>query len=73
MNTLWTIYNRPSAFPDHIVVRECVGGERGRLRFATECTLFASLEDARESLWTRGLICIPRQPGDDPALVENWL
>jgi hypothetical protein len=74
MTPLWTVYNRPPDYPNHVVVCECVVGERGRVRFVGECRVFASLEDAHEWLLTHGMsVRLPRQPGDDPSIAENWL
>jgi len=35
--------------------------------------LFASLDDARRHLQGRGLVLIPRNPSDDPCIVETWI
>ena len=74
MNTLWTIYSRPPDYPHHVVVCECVVGERGRVRFVGGCALFPRIEDAHEWLMANGIsVRLPRQDGDDPCIVENWL
>jgi hypothetical protein len=72
MLTLWAIYDRPREWPHHVVVQQCVV-RKGGIRFTGHCTPFASLEDAREALFTRGLFCLPRQAGDDPDITELWL
>jgi hypothetical protein len=70
--TMWVIYDHPEDCPTHYVVRGCLV-DRGRVRFALDHRLFVTLEDARESLFSSGLVCIPRHKDDDPCIVESWI
>jgi len=70
--TVWAVYDRPTEYPAHYAVRSHAF-DGGRLSYAGECGLFPSLEDARESLLNRGLVCVPRNPADDPVIVECWI
>lgn len=66
----WTIYDHPADWPFGAVVR--------RFNWA-QPTLVAlygtSVEHVRRMLLDREpwLACIPRQPEDDPNIVETWL
>lgn len=69
-----TVYDHPLDFPAHIVVRRWLIGSGGsEPRDTGEYWLFDSLEAARHKLVRLGLYCLPREPGDDPAIVETWL
>lgn len=69
--SIWTVYRRPTDFPFHYVARRWDvrdGQER-----ATDVVLLApTLEELRGKLPPM-LTMIPRQPGDDPVVVEVWL
>lgn len=72
--SLWTIYDHPTDVPEPFgfAVREWhVTTDNGavadsRVQFAL------TLEKARE-LIPPGLYCLPRDPDDDPKIVETWL
>jgi hypothetical protein len=66
---LWSVYHQPAG--DHCSVRQLLV-ERDGLRCAGE-QLFSSVIEARSSLARRGLVKVPRAPGDEPGLVETWL
>lgn len=72
--SVYTIYDHPSDYPDcfvcrrsephgqpvaHVVAKEVVG-------------VGDTLEQCRETL-PEGLFMIPRQPNDDPVIVECWV
>jgi len=67
---LYTIYERPSDYPEGFVVTMWIVGpdllRPSAKGFATD------LEHARR-LVPRGLYRMPREPGDDPCIVENWI
>jgi hypothetical protein len=68
----YTIYDHPLDCPEKFVVRQFVVATGpdpvpGPIVAETE-----TLAEAREAI-PRGLICFPRQPGDDPVIVETWL
>lgn len=70
---MWTVYERPSDFPDDYVARrwDIVRGAREPIASGV---LFAAktLEQLRELL-PEGLHRMPRQEGDEPQIVEVWL
>jgi hypothetical protein len=74
MDTLymWTVYERPSDFPNNFVARLFKIGRGASLPTDT-VMISASLEKIREQMQLRGLTCLPRAPEDDPKIVEVWL
>lgn len=67
---IWTIYDRPSDYPHHFVVRRWnIADPEMPSDFQA---LADSLEDAR-ALIPKGLVRINRNPGDDERIVESWL
>jgi len=69
---VWAIRSPSGPFPYHYAVRAHVL-EGGRFHDVGECALYPALEDAREALLKKGLMCIPPNPRDDPAVLELWL
>jgi len=68
---VWTIYERPSDYPGHFVVRRSVVALGGIIP-DLECGLAKSLEGARK-LIPDGLARVNRYPSDDPVIVESWV
>lgn len=67
---MWTVYERPSDFPERYVARLFV------LDKPTDRVMFAAtLAEIREKIEAAhpGLICLPRQASDEPQIVEVWL
>lgn len=76
MNTellvLWTIYDHPRDYPNAFVARRWVverGGERATDTLMTSDTL----DWLRDQMLDMGLYRLPRDPADDPSIVETWL
>lgn len=66
---IWTIYNNPRDFPGKIVVR-CWYGEVPH----PDMCVAANIEAARDYCQRKGgEVCLGRQPGDDPVIVESWI
>lgn len=65
---LWTVYKRPASGCE---VRKILVEDEGLVPADTQ--LFRNLGEARLALSRRGLIRVPRDPQDDPALLETWL
>lgn len=66
----YTIYFRPLDFPMGYIVRYwLVGAKTVRVG---EAHTADSLCEAR-TLIPRGRLCMPRQHGDDPTIVETWI
>ena len=69
---MWTVYNHPEDMPCHYVARlHKVGRTWVRPTDATIAT--NTLDEMREALIVLGLACFPRDPSDDPAIIETWL
>jgi hypothetical protein len=75
--TQWTVYYNPSDYPGLYVVRpwDIVQGEPEPVPRLSEHWVCGSLEEARAIILhgDPSLYCLPRQPGDDPVIVEVWL
>lgn len=66
--SLWTIYDHPRDFPNNYVAR------RFELEQPTSDVILSSdLESLRAELMARGLVCLTRNPADDPVILETWL
>jgi len=65
---IFVVYDRPSDFPDHYVVREFRGPT-----VALSALTFDDLESARAHLAEHGLVRLDRHPSDDPKILETWL
>jgi hypothetical protein len=65
---IWTIYDRPTDYPHgHIARRhEAPGGP-------TDHMLTGELEELRDVMRGAGLVCVCRQEGDEPPIVESWI
>lgn len=71
--SLWVIYDHPSDYPGHFVVRrwEVVGGVPVPLP-ESQCGLAESLENARGFV-PGGAVNLGRSDGDDSVIVEVWI
>jgi hypothetical protein len=72
---LFTIYDRPADFPHSVVCRR-FRVFSGRLEAdPLPCVIGHDLIFVREALRLEhpGLVCIGREPGDEPSVVETWL
>lgn len=63
----WTIYKHPLDHPDKYVVRGWIDGTPDRTAHVAD-----TLDEARD-LVPAGLTRFPRNPEDDPVIVETWL
>lgn len=72
--TMFTVYDRPSDFPEHVVVRACwiVPGELDP-RVATIACLYDTVEDVQGAMAWSGLYWLPRMVGDDPRILGTWM
>lgn len=68
---MWTVYEMPADLPNEFVARKwlAVGGE---LQATSELVRGDSLDAVRDRL-PAGLYRLPRNPEDDPRIVETWL
>lgn len=72
--TMWTVYERPTDYPQGFVARRWIAGV-GELKATPDIIIGDTLEWVRSVLtdlypW---LYCLPRQDGDEPQIVEVWL
>lgn len=77
---IYTMYDRPRDYPDHIVIRPFViGGSgevaRGEPQIQATVILVDTVSEARDTMlkFDPGLTFLTRQPGDDPPIVGSWL
>lgn len=70
--SLWTVYDHPKDYPDCFVTRRSTVGPGGVVEITSDMFAADSLEELR-ALLPRGLVCIGRNPFDDPVIVEVWL
>lgn len=67
----YTIYDRPADYPDAVVVRRWRITPGQPVDSGVWC-LALDIDSARKSI-PPGLVCMERQPDDDPTIVETWL
>lgn len=71
--TLYTIYDHPRDYPDHVVVR-WHWVEDGRIVTGPGCCWVCdSVGQARSALRRQGLTSLGRHPKDDATIVETWI
>jgi len=70
---MWTIYDRPTDFPEDYVARRWVIDAHGAC--ATDRILVSKhdLQWLREQMIDMHLTVLPRSDGDAPCIVETWL
>jgi hypothetical protein len=66
--SLWTIYERPSDYPDGYIARRWELG-----RPTVDVLTSTDLKALRNQLQERGLYCLVRHPYDEPHIIETWL
>lgn len=64
----WTVYDHPSDYPNSFVARRWVT-VRDQVAATNEMFTAETVEELG-ALLPRGLVCFPRAPSDDPAIVE---
>jgi len=74
MSTLrmWTVYKHPSDYPNDYVARLFEVDADGP-RATASIVISPSLEFLREQMMDMRLVCLTRDEGDDPVIVETWL
>jgi hypothetical protein len=75
MLTLWTVYDHPRDCPEVFVARKFMIEPWGPV--AADSVIFGStLEAVRWMIFEvdpNAGVCVAREPGDDPSIVETWL
>jgi hypothetical protein len=69
---VWVIYDKPSDFPNSLVVRRWSLAVSGSLVAEDECVLASTLEEARTYI-PPGLVRQDPTFQDDPVITEFWL
>lgn len=69
---MWTIYDKPTDFPDTFVARRHDVGKGGK-PLPTEHLIKGDLSKLRVLFLQAGLTCISRHEQDEPQIVEVWL
>lgn len=64
---IWVVYDNPTDLPGSFVARKWLLDQP-----TTEIHQAKTLEDVRGKL-PKGLIRLPRNPNDDPKIVELWV
>lgn len=74
MLKLFCVYFDPTDYPGQYVVREWVLGQyhAGFAPLPTPHAVGPTLHAVRATI-PPGLACLPRDPADDPVIVEVWL
>lgn len=67
---MWTVTARPSDYPDKFVAR--VAGV-GNLSTMSHSVLVADDLETLRAMLPPDLVCMARDPGDNPAIVEVWI
>lgn len=67
--SIWTVYDHPKDFPDCFVARRF----NGKTSQPTDDIITGSLDIIRQSMELCALHRMPREPVDDPKIVEVWL
>lgn len=68
--SMWVVYAHPLDCPDKFVARRWLATDPPSP--TTDRKVADDLETLRQSL-PIGLVCLPRQPEDDPVIVETWI
>jgi hypothetical protein len=69
---VWTIFDNPDDFPGKIITRETVVGHKGPIP-SPFAYVSPTIEHARQALEAMGLVCLGRDPQDEPSIVEVWV
>ena len=75
MLSVYTIYDHPKDHPTKFVLRKSLAGSvdgKATVQHTNEYVCCDPLEEARRYV-PPGLYCMPRQPEDDPVIIESWL
>lgn len=68
--SIWTVYERPLDHPQKFVARRWVSFLAPA---PTSDVILADDLGALRKKLPAGLVRMPRQPGDDPVIVETWI
>lgn len=69
---IWTVCRFPSDYPDKFTARKSLILE-GRYQVTNELYVADTLAAIRAVMSGMGLAQLPRDPRDDPVIVESWI
>ena len=70
--SMWTVYDHPKDFPDGFMARRSEIGGGVPVPVLTDDVVTGDLRMIRECMARCGLVCLTRDPSDDPVIVETW-
>lgn len=70
--SIWTLYDHPKDYPAGFIARRWEVYATGPVP-TDDAVMANDLETLREHFRDCGLYCMPRQPGDDPVIIETWI
>lgn len=70
--TMWTVYERPSDFPDLYVARKWEV-QQGFAKPTLEVRVSTDLSPLEDQLSHEGLTFMQREPSDEPQILGVWL
>ncbi|WP_423396070.1 hypothetical protein [Burkholderia sp. LMG 21824] len=74
MFSIWVIYERPTDYPNGYVARRLRASSTGGVVTSPRDVLVGdTLDEVRAQLRPFGLYRIPRDPRDEPQIVESWI
>lgn len=71
--SMWSIYERPSDYPEEYVARRFEIGGGPEPRPTAEIIKSASLDELRRAMMQRGLVPLARAASDQRQIVESWV
>jgi len=69
---IWTVCRFPTDFPDKFTARKSLI-LAGRYEVTSEVYVADTLAAIRAQMEQMGLTPLPRDPADDPIIVESWI
>jgi hypothetical protein len=69
----YVIYDHPSDYPDELVCRRIAITAGAMIWDKEPFWTGQNIEEIRLILMGRGLVCLMRDPDDDPVIVETWM
>jgi len=70
--SIWTVYERPADYACGFIARRFEVTGQGP-KPTGHVIKSIELDPIREKLTRAGLVCLARQDGDEPQIVESWL
>ncbi len=71
---MFTIYENPTDYPGKFVARRFAVTAAGVMPEPDPLAVVDTIEEARAAIPDReGLVCMRRNPSDEPQIVETWL